>query len=225
MIVTCAPQFAVEESDGSGIGISSIPQWKTTTDELAEPLLDGIDIDPAIMDILTRLRQTLRHNLTGTELHDLACFVLHKLLLLPPVTASDTTITTSIAVSECLRYALSLFMLLMHGTTYYSHHNLANVLLRQLKSNLQQFAGTTAYAFSAVGIWILTVGMAASSGTAAAAWTTDSHQWFVDQAYVAKSALGMRRWDDVLARLESVVWVNDSAPGEDIFRLGWEEIL
>lgn len=224
MIVTCAPQFPTHDGHGLGPGIAPIPQWHTAAEDPAELLINGIDIDPAVMDIMTRLRRTLRLDLTGTELHDLTCFVLHKLLLLPSPAKPDANVT-AVAVSECLRYALSLFMLMTHGTTYYSHHNLASVLLLQLKTHLQQFAGSTAYAYSAAGIWILTVGMAASGGCGVAALATDSHQWFVDQAYVAKSALGMRTWDDVLARLETVLWVNHSPLGADIFRQGWEEIL
>lgn len=220
MILACTPQFPTQDDFGHGNGIGPIPQWQLAAAMPQSPVLclEGIDVDPAILDIFVRVRDVLRMDLQGTDLHDLTCFVLHKLLLLPPF-ATETPSNTP-AISECLRNATALFMLLLHGATYYSHHHLTITLLSQLKMQLHQLIGTE-YIYSDLGVWILSVGMASSSGPATAGYS----QWFSDQAYVAKSALGMRTWDDVLVRLENVLWVKTWRQGGEFFRRGWEEIL
>lgn len=221
MIVTCLPQFQIHDESGSQRGISPILQWYTAPNHHREEmsLVDRVDLDPAITGILGRLWNVLDLRLTGTELHDLTCFVLHKLLLLPPLTATDANAT---AISECLRYASALFMLLLHGTTYYSHHELMATLQLHLKAHLRQVTGTS-HAYSPAGIWILSVGMTASRDSLSG--SAEDSQWFADQAYVAKHALGLQKWDDVLKCMEKVLWVRTWEQGAGLFRRGWDEIL
>ena len=219
MLVTGAPQFQTQDDFGSGSGIDSIPQWQlASTDPDSQPrLLDDLDIDPAMSNILARLRNIFHQprlsRLTSTELHDLTCFVTHRLLLLPPLSPTNSKRS---AISECLRYALALYMLIIHGTTYYSHADLANTIILQLKTHLKALAEKK-YVHGPLGIWVVSMGMAAAIGT------TD-HQHFMDQARTATIALRLHTWEDVLVGLESILWMRTEQL-EEPFRQKWEEIL
>ncbi|KAF4974219.1 hypothetical protein FZEAL_8857 [Fusarium zealandicum] len=106
MLVTGVPQFPLQDDFGYGDGIAPIPQWSLASTGLnpQDTTLDGTDIDPALGDIFSRLRSIFHQpgasQLTDTELHDLTCFVVHKLLLLPPVSPMESRQS---AISECLR--------------------------------------------------------------------------------------------------------------------------
>lgn len=221
LIITCSPQFQIQDEVGLRGGISPISHWYTAPTVQHKEMfsVDGVELDPIITGIMVRVGSVLGLELTGTELHDLTCFVLHKLLLLPALAATDATAT---AISECLRYAAALFMLLLHGTTYYSHHELTAALQMQLKGHLRQVLGTN-YIYSAAGIWILSIGMAISNDSLSS--STEDIQWFTDQAYVAKSALGLHTWEDVLSCLEKVLWVRTWQHGAGLVRQGWDEVL
>lgn len=97
-----------------------------------------------------------------------------------------------------------------------------SVLQMQLKDHLRHLTGTS-HVYSDAGVWILSVGMAAHAGSLIAN-AVDS-QWFADQAYVAKSALGIKTWEEVLGRLEGVLWVRTWQAGVGLFRRGWDEVL
>ncbi|CRG88146.1 hypothetical protein PISL3812_05173 [Talaromyces islandicus] len=218
LLVTEAPQFEIQDDSGLGTGIASSSQWHlaVTGPDPHDLTIDDIQIDPTIGDILTRLRNIFHHEristLTNTDLHDLTCFVLHKLLLLPPLSSDNPTQS---AVSECFRYAIALYMLTIHGTTYYSHEFLANNMILQLKAHLEPLL-LTEYMQSSVGVWILSVGLAASMGT-------PHRKWFVSHACTAAMVLDLQTWEDVLVRLETILWTK--VQQEDCARHKWEEIL
>ncbi|OTA07540.1 hypothetical protein A9Z42_0084420 [Trichoderma parareesei] len=226
-----APQFPTKDDAGDGDGISAIPQWKLALTD-AEPqveFLDALDITPAMKDILSRLRRILHHSghlsLTNTQLHDLTCFVVHKLLPLPPVTETSTYADANplrLAASECLRCATALYMLIIHGTTYYSHFGLANAIIRQLRYHLVALheaaavSSVTAHDHDLLKLWALSVGMVASVGNG----LHIDHEWFTDQARASAAALGARKWDDIVSHLQVILWAR--MPQEELFRQEWE---
>lgn len=217
MLVTGAPQFQTQDDSGFGSGIAPILRWQhaSTSPYFQLMTLDDLDVEPAISNILTRLRnifhQTKSPPLTSTELHDLTCYVAHRLLL--PQFSQE--ISKRSAISECLRYALALYMLVIHGTTYYSHATLANSIVLQLKTHLKALEPGE-YVSNQLGIWIISIGMAATIGTM-------DHQWFIDQACTTAMTVGLHTWENVLGCLESILWVR-TEQGE-IFRQEWGKLL
>ncbi|TVY36230.1 hypothetical protein LSUB1_G005076 [Lachnellula subtilissima] len=216
MLVTGAPQFQTQDDFGFGSGIGSIPQWQLAGLDSENMALDDLDVDPAMSNIISRLR-AISHEpqlsrLTSTELHDLTCYVTHKLLLLPPLSPANPMRS---AISECLRYALALYMLILHGTTYYSHEDLANTIMIHLKTHLEALARIK-YDHGPLGIWAISMGMVAGVGT-------KDHQWFLNQARMAKIALGLQTWEDVLVSLESILWMR--VEQLELFQEKWGDIL
>lgn len=213
-----APQFPTKDDLGHGDGISPIPQWQLVSTDIdpQDRIPDDLNIHPDMGNILFRLRTILHRSwhssLTNTQLHDLTCFVMHRLLLLPPFTDADPIHS---ADSECFRYATALYMLIIHGTTYYSHMSLANTIALQLKGHLLTLT-ITDYIHNPHSIWVLSVGMIATIGT-------EHHQWFIDQTCAAAAALGLSKWEAVLPHLQSVLWVR--GPQEQHFRQMWEQIF
>lgn len=218
MLVMEAPQFRTQDDFGFGDGISPVLLWQlaSTHSEPGDSITHELDIDPAMENILSRLRNIFHtprpSRLSNTDLHDLTCFVMHRLLL--PLSLTEVDAEKS-ATSECLRYATALYMLTIHGTTYYSHVGLANSIGLRLVRHLKTFAATGSL-HSPLGIWLLSVGMVATMDTA-------DRQWLTDQARRAAVALGLVTWEDILVRLESVLWIRGQQ-GE-VFRQRWEEVF
>ncbi|KFY31944.1 hypothetical protein V493_00657 [Pseudogymnoascus sp. VKM F-4281 (FW-2241)] len=218
LLVTGVPQFETQDDFGCGSGIESTLQWQLASmaSDQQEVSLDNFDVDPAVGNILARLRSIFHEpqlfNLTTTELHDLTCFVVHKLLLLPPLSPAHPMQTST---SECLRYALVLYMLNIHGTTYYSCHHLVNTILVQLKKYYVALSHAND-PHGSLGIWLSSVGIMACTST------TD-HQWFMDLACAAAAARSLHKWEDVLSHLQSVLWVRTQH--EAALRGKWEEII
>jgi hypothetical protein len=162
--------------------------------------LGDLDVDPALSNILAHLRDIFHQprfsRLSSTELHDLTCFVMHRLLLLPPPSPANSKRS---ATSECLRYGLVMYMLIIHGTTYYSHADFANAIMLQLKAHLPALAQIN-YGHSPLRLWILSIGMAATI-------STKDQQWFTDQAHMAAMALNLGTWEDVIVQLENILWI------------------
>ncbi|KAF8853142.1 hypothetical protein BDZ45DRAFT_598946 [Acephala macrosclerotiorum] len=217
MLVTGSPQFQTQDDSGFGSGVGPILQWQLASTNPAprENSLGDLDLDPVMSNILTRLRNIFHDprlsQLTNTELHDLTCFVVHRLLLLPPFSPADPKRS---ATSECLRFALALYTLIVHGTTYYSHADLANRIMAQLETSFKALAWTD-FVPDSLSLWVLSVRMEASNGTG-------DDQWFIDQACTATVALSLHKWEDVLIRLKSILWIR---PQGELFRQRWEEVL
>lgn len=216
MIVTGIPQFQTQDDFGIGEGIRPILHWQVASrDPNALEQNLGLDVDPAISQILSRLRIIFHPPappLTNMELHDLTCFVMHRLLLLPPFPSTDPQRS---ATSESLRSALALYILTIHGATYYAHVDLALAILERLKHHLTSLV-TIDYIHDSLRLWILSVGLIASIGT-------PHRQWFVTQTCVAVEVLTIRTWDDVLDRLKDVLWIESLH--EQLFRQKYEEII
>lgn len=217
MLVMEAPQFQIQDDAGNGDGIGPISQWKqvalASMSSEDAVILEGLDA--TILDVLVRLRLVFQQapfaSLTGAELHDLTCYVVHRLLLMPPLLRQDSGESTS---SECLRLAVALFMLLLHGTTYYSHAALANKLLQQLKTHLERLSQLK-HGYDSLDTWLFSVGMASSMSPA-------DGQWFAQRAGEVAQSLGIKTWDQALVHLRSVVWVD--CQQAEIIRQRWEAI-
>ncbi|KAI1869780.1 uncharacterized protein JN550_005761 [Neoarthrinium moseri] len=214
-----ARMFPTKDDSGSGDGISPIRQWQLELGGSVSEreVLGDLDIDPALRNILIRLRaifhQTHQPSLTTTELHDLTCFVMHRLLMLPAFSPPDARRS---ATSECLRHALALYMLTIHGPTYYSHADLAKNITLQLKSYLET-PNLLNDMYAPLRIWILTVAIMANTGT-------PYRQWFMAQACVALEAVhGLHTWEDIHDCLKGVLWVHSHQT--ELFKRKWEDIL
>lgn len=176
-------------------------------------MVRALELEPEIADVFTRLRGIFHQPdasiLLSTELHDLTCFVVHKLLLIPPCINSPH--------SECLRCSMALYMLTIHGTTYYTHTELANNLIQLLKTHLQPLAGKAGNnLFGSLQIWVLSVAIVSATDQ------TDI-QWLTYAAKIAANAMGLHTWDDVVDHLKKILWLESERAG--VFRYQWDTIL
>lgn len=214
MLVTEAPQFKIQDCDSNlGTGIPPTSQWHLalTGSDSQYLALDDIEIDPTLSNVLIRLRYIFHFerisSLTNTDIHDLTCYVLHKLLSPDSPKQSD--------ISECFRYSITIYMLSIHGTTYYSHDEFANNIILRLRSHLEPLL-LTKYLHNSAGVWIITVGLAATVGTL-------HRKWFISQACAIAVALGLQAWEDVLVRLDTVFWTRYQQ--EELVQHKWEQIF
>ena len=166
--------------------------------------------------MISRLRAIFSHQgetpLTSTDLHDLTLFVVHKLLLLPPFLPAVTPRTL---ISECLRSAIVLYMLIIHGTTYYSLQVIITMVLYKLEANLKSLTLPERHEHRALRIWILMVAMTASP-------ESPQYKAHMQQMRILVEGMGLETWDGVLGELESVLWMR--SPQDSLFRHTWEDI-
>ncbi|TWU72700.1 hypothetical protein ED733_003945 [Metarhizium rileyi] len=217
MLVSCRPQFHINE-DVDGDGVLPSLQWQLASGNMDShsPRPCDFDIDPRVGDVLARLRYIFHEtDMTTTELHDLTCFAIHKLLSLEPPSCDGSKEDYPYLASESLRYALVLYLLIVHGTTYYSHIHLATFLAKQLKDHLHHLpvAGGSCDSFN---IWAVSIGMASS-------FDQGDRRWFVSQANSARLSLDLNCWGDVLLHLETILWLKTSKA--DLVWSGWQGIF
>lgn len=225
MLVMGSPQFQPQEGLASGDGIRPIPEWEYILQERPQhPKMiefSDLDLDPAVEDTVIRLRYifdqyeksylgypstTLN---TTTGLHDLTCFVLHKLLsMISPKLGSRV-------ISECIRYATSIYMFIIHGPTYYSHAAIVNDLILQLRDSMQSHMACISYHRPLI-IWLFSIGLVGSMGT-------EEHQWFAVETAALSEMFDLRSWNDVENALQSILWISN--PYGAIFRQVWESIV
>lgn len=218
MLVKGHPQFDTQDDVGIGIGIPPIPEWYMDSaaidDNLSE--LTNIDVDYAVRNVFVRLRNVFqraqRGALSTTRLHDLTCFVIHRLLL----SASDAVNSQPSPITECTRYAIILYMLIIHGTTYYSHIVILNTMVTRLVEHLKQLESTPR-TYDSLDVWFLATGMVASTGTI-------HYQSFVEASQTVAASLQLDYSNDALIRIKSVLWL-ETLQGEDIFQPHWDNIL
>jgi hypothetical protein len=176
--------------------------------------LDAIGLNPALINIINRLRSVFGTfissqnsvNLSATDLHDLTSFTLHRLLSLPRL------INNVYSISECLRYGVSIYMFIIHGPTYYSHLHVLDILVSELQSQLTSLSEPQESLF----IWLLLVGAAASAGM-------NSANWFREKVVTISVALDLHSWDSVEIHLRRVLWLKTRS--QVLFRSVWEEII
>ncbi|KAF1828899.1 hypothetical protein BDW02DRAFT_584146 [Decorospora gaudefroyi] len=220
LILMQSPQFDAQNDLMVGDGISPIPQWPVTmaTQDQLPSYLSDLNLDPRVSDIFFRLRNLFRasqpDSLPSTDLHDLTCFVLHKLLAWCPQ-PTETDCSGILATSQCVRYAAALYMLIIHGPTYFSHAHLQSNMVLQLRTYLEDIMTSISVYHGPLAIWILLIGMVASENT------SDWH-WYAIRITVLAEQLHVCAWEDVLPCLEGVLWFREPRT-EQIFKHRWAE--
>jgi hypothetical protein len=220
MIVMQSPQFTAQDDSGLGDGIAPTPLWcraARSTESTSIASLDRLRIDPVVHDTLQRLRVVFSEPeqfvMSTTEFHDLTCFVLHRLLgTAPDLTLHEGSVTQS--RSECVRFGTALYLLIVHGPTYFSHAGLQYNLAKQLKVHLNNCSNSLLSMDDSLAIWILSIGLVATSGT-------PDHDWFSTQSVAAASILSAHTWVDVLPHLNNILWI-ERQHMECIFRQAWQ---
>jgi hypothetical protein len=202
LLVTGSPQFETQDDFGRGNGICALQQWQfpISIEDENQSLLDfdTLSLDPIVGNIANRLRSILHSptTISATDLHDLTCFILHRLLSLPPLASVDSP---SSYTSECMRYAISAYMFIIHGPTYYSHLHVLNTLIIQLKFHLSLMLSLGGCQDSLL-LWFLSVGVIASTGT-------NESRWFRIEARTVAETLGVQRWEDIEVHLRRILWL------------------
>ncbi|KFH45396.1 hypothetical protein ACRE_038330 [Hapsidospora chrysogenum ATCC 11550] len=219
MLVMGQPQFETQDDVGIGHGIPPIPEWQldpATPDVDDQCDLNMEDIDYPVRNVLTRLRSVFhrakRQPLPPTRFHDLTCFVVHRLLL----TAPDSSTSSLSPTTECLRYAIILYMFTIQGPTYYSHAVILNTMVARLSTHLDRLESES-HDPGSLNVWLCTIGMVAAT-------VTTHHQRFVDRTRAVAGAMELRHWDDALAWIRSVLWL-ETPQGDRMFRNHWEAAL
>ncbi|KAL4935998.1 hypothetical protein BDV06DRAFT_217019 [Aspergillus oleicola] len=219
MIVMGQPQFPTQDDSGMGDGIPLVPEWQTdmTTMENDSYFLSTLDLldDVEVRDVLSRLRSTFekanRIPLSSTRLHDLTCFVIHRLLL----HRTDLEQYAPSPITESIRYATILYMFIIHGPTYYSHDVIMNNLIIRLISNLVRLYSIPR-CYESIDIWILAIGLVASANT-------PQYQWFVDKSTHIASSLQTRSWVDISTHIKAIMWM-ETPQGGCVFRPHWDAL-
>jgi hypothetical protein len=202
LLVTGSPQFETQDDFGRGNGICALQQWQfpISIEDENQSLLDfdTLSLDPIVGNIANRLRSILHSptTISATDLHDLTCFIIHRLLSLPPLASVDSP---SSYTSECMRYAISAYMFIIHGPTYYSHLHVLNTLIIQLKFHLSLMLSLGGCQDSLL-LWFLSVGVIASTGT-------NESRWFRIEARTVAEALGVQFWEDIEVHLRRILWL------------------
>jgi hypothetical protein len=218
MLVMGHPQFETQDDAGAGHGIPPIPewQWDPLAHADAETELSSVDIRSEVGNVFLRLRNVFhraqRTPLPSTRLHDLTCFVIHRLLLSVP----DIAGSQSSPLTECVRYATILYMFTIQGPTYYSHAVIFNRILDRFTEYFKDF-NSTPHIYDSLYVWLVTIGMVASTGTI-------HYQWFNDTARAVAALLQLTCWDDVLSRMKSTLWL-ETHGSNYIFQAHWDPIL
>ncbi|CAG7946256.1 unnamed protein product [Penicillium nalgiovense] len=217
MLIMGHPQFETQDDFGIGDGIPPIPEWQFDSIALDDQLFDlsTIEVDYAVNNIFNRLRNIFQRArnipLPATQLHDLTCFVIHRLLLSAPATA----IPPPSPMTESVRYGIILYMFIAQGPTYYSHAVIQNTIVVRFMEQLEHLASTRVY--DSLDVWFAAVGLVASAGTA-------HHGWFMKRAQDIAAALQMGNFGDTLTHIKAVLWL-EKPQSEDLFRSHWDTIF
>jgi hypothetical protein len=215
------PQFDTQNDPSVGDGIHSIPQWLgvSTPPGDVPSRVNERDLDPEIRDVLFRLGHVFHasqpHGLSTTDLHDLTCFVLHKLLAWSPQ-AEQFSSSESVTTSQCVRYAVVIYMLMIHGPAYFSHKYLQATLVSELQGHLGGILDSLMVCHRPLALWMLLVGVVASHGTS-------EYYWFTTQVKILVELLQLYDWEDVVSCLEEVLWFKTKR-AERLFQSRWEEM-
>lgn len=219
MLVMGHPQFNTQDDVGIGDGIPSIPEWQLDPDTLAHnipELEEYLYIDLEVRNVFARLRNAFQRAqqipFPPTRLHDLTCYVIHRLLITAPV--SDIAQTSPI--TECVRNAIILYMFIIHGPTYYSHDVILNTIVTRFTDHLKRLDFTPRI-YTSIEVWFVAIGMVASAGT-------PHYHWFKERAQGVVASLELSTWRDILIHIKTLLWL-ETLQGEHVFRPHWEDIL
>ncbi|PYH48525.1 Zn(II)2Cys6 transcription factor [Aspergillus saccharolyticus JOP 1030-1] len=225
MIVTGCPQFETQDDVGVGDGIPPIPEWQFVSpmsllpEDKTTDFFDIIenDVESSVQNVFIRLRNIFQRARSipfpPTHLHDLTCFVIHRLLL---SATGDTTVTP---ITECIRYATILYMFIVHGPTYYSHAVVLNTMVTRFVQQLK-LLDRQPRVHTSLDVWFVTIGMVAATGTDPA-----RYQWFLGRAsMIASGTLQLWNMSDAMDKVKRVLWF-DTPQGDAIFRPHWDVVF
>ncbi len=214
MLIAGQPQFETQDDAGIGHGIPPIPEWQRElpTALLTDaPELRSLDVEDEVGNVFLRLRNVFlaaeRTPFSSTRLHDLACFVIHRLLLSAPKGER-----VSSPLTESVRCATVLYMFIIQGPTYFSHAVIFNQILNRLVGHLEE-AEETPNVHESLKVWLLSVGLVASAGT-------PHYPRFVEKAAATAKSLPLGSWGDALAHIQRILWLG-TLHIEDLFRPHW----
>ncbi|EAQ86139.1 hypothetical protein CHGG_07392 [Chaetomium globosum CBS 148.51] len=194
------------------------PEWQLSLNATHEapPELTLLEIDEDVKEVFIRLRSVFQRAqqtpFTSTRLHDLAGFVIHRLLPSAQDMANETE-----PLTECARYAIILYMFIMQGPTYFTHVVIFNQILGRFAGHLQRRGHDAQDTQDPINVWFLAVGMVASTGT-------PHYAWFRDTARAIAVPLQLRTWDDASNHIKNMLWL-ETRQGEGIFRPHWDAIF
>ena len=228
MLVTEAPQFPLIAEPSIESNLSTEELFATNIWGLSDNDHVHAAIEPEILETFALIqtffaRKQLKPQ-RSVALHDVTGFIVQKLLLCTPLTnlGKDMDVALSKSpspLSKCFSFSLALYMLFVHGRTYYSHADLAQRLAAEVREHwaltLQQsWCYTT---FNILRPWILSVSLVAVE-------KPSNYEWFQEEARNAADALGLSTWEDVLLHLERVLWWS-SLECSEFVRQSWLDIL
>ncbi|KAJ5664333.1 hypothetical protein N7507_005064 [Penicillium longicatenatum] len=217
MLIMGHPQFDTQDDVGLGDGIPCIPEWQldpTALNDLSG--VNNIDVDFDVWNVFIRLRSVLERSqrmpFSPTQLHDLTCFVIHRLLLSTPNTESSQPSP----ITQSLRYAIIIYMLIIQGPTYYSHAVIMNTMVTRFVECLKQIESTPRV-YDSLDVWFISIGLLTSTGTT-------NYEWFVEKAQIVSEALQLHDFDDTLVQIKSVLWL-ETPQADENFRSHWDKIF
>lgn len=203
------PQFETQDDQGIGHGISPIHEWQIDqTVDLARLPLSDVYVEPAVWNVFARLynifQRAERIPLLPTRLHDLTCFVVHRLLPLP-TSPTETC-------SDRIRCAIILYMLILQGPTYYTHASLLHKITTRLASQLSDGA-----ILAPLNVWLVAIGLVAAHGT-------PHYNLFQEKARCLSTSLGLETWETSSTHIKSILWL-DAPHTESVFQSHWDIAL
>jgi len=177
-------------------------------------------MEPMTSKTLRHLREIFNDSnlleLSTVEFHDLACYILHRLLIQAQKIDQEDSFQAS-SVSVCMRNAVVLYMLIIHGLTYFSHASLQHNCVQHLSAQLGNLLPPLLRGHASVALWLLSVCMVASNDK-------QEYQWFSQYASEAMGMLRICTWEAILTSLRTVLWFNQSQT-ETLFRKCWTAVL
>lgn len=218
MLIMGHPQFGTQDDLGIGDGIPPIPEWQIEPTFTHNDLDENLDMEGSneVMNVFLRLRNVFQRANRGpfpnTQLHDLTCFVVHRLLL----STAGASISELSPTAECIRYAIILYLLIIQGPIYYPHEVMLNAMVTKLIVNLEQRSHTS-HEPESLDLWLIAIGMVASTGTS-------QYEWFSKKATIITGSLHMESTQEVLDRIKGVLWL-DKPQSEYIFSVQCERFL
>ncbi|KAJ5097086.1 hypothetical protein N7456_007807 [Penicillium angulare] len=217
MLIMGHPQFNTQDDIGFGDGIPCIPEWQLDTTALDDSSgFNKNEVDYDVWNVFIRLRSVLQRtkqiSFSSTHLHDLTCFVIHRLLL--SISTSDPSQHSPI--TESLRYAIIIFMLKIQGPTYYSHAVIMNTMASRFMESFRQLESIPR-AYDSLDVWLVSVGLLITTGT-------PNYTWFIERAQVVSAYLQLSCFYDALGHIQDILWV-ETSQGEDFFQSHWNAVF
>ncbi|KAI9150299.1 hypothetical protein HJFPF1_10058 [Paramyrothecium foliicola] len=218
MLVSGYPRFSTQDDKGVGDGIPPIAEWQADHQLLDKEVVDiiGCDVDQEVLNVLTRLRRIFqRAELTPiqpTQLHDLTCFIVHRLL----PTREGEAMNEQTLITECIRDAILLFMFVTQGPTYYSHTVILDTIIARQMANINLLDSGKCERNS-LDVWFVAIGLVAAVESL-------QYQWWIERATSIALQLGIGSWLEVLCHIKSILWLQ-TPHGEKSFQIHWDPML